>query len=452
MLITKDKNFYKSIFRLAIPIALQNLVTFSVALTDTLMVGRLGDLALSGVYMGNQVQMLLQVFCAGVEGAILALCSQHFGKRDSDGVKKASSIGTLFLLSVGTLLTILCISAPRAVVSLFAKNVEIIDTGTSYLGILAFSFIFFCISQSLVATMRSVECTKVGFFASLISLLVNALLDYALIFGRLGFPRLEIRGAAIATVLARASECLIMIIYVFFIDKKLKIRVRNFLKLDIGHTVNFMRHASPIILGQIIWGINILFCSAVIGRLGSESAVTALSVANTLNNLAYVVTNGISASLGIIIGKLVGEDKKNTVKEYSKTAQILFLVFGVLTMIVIQLTKNPFISFYGISQDAAKESARFINVLSLTALGTCYQSACLFGLLKSGGDMKFVFWVEACSVFLAVLPLSLITVKLGFAPSIVFLALKCDQFLKCIPAAIRVNRFRWMKNIAASNQ
>lgn len=449
MLITKRKVFYKKLLGLALPIALQNLISFSIGLTDTVMIGRLGDNAISGVYMGNQIQMLLQVFSAGVEGAILALSAQYWGKRDTKSVARVAVIGTSFLLTVGVTLTILCSSVPRFVVSLFTSNSQIISTGADYLGILCLSFAFFCITQSLVATMRSVELTKIGFYASVAALLVNGVLDYALIFGRLGAPRLEIRGAAIATLCARAVEALIMIIYVFFINKRLKINLKEFFKLDKELLLSFIKYGSPIILGQVIWAVNILFSTAIIGWRNAAGAVTALSIANTLNNLSYVVTNGISGALGIMVGKAVGEKDFERVRVYTKTAQILFLIFGIITGLGIQLVKAPFISLYKISTVAAKEAARFINVLSITALGTCYQSVCLFGLLKSGGDMKFVFKVEACAVFLAVIPLSLIALRLELAPWIIFASLKCDQFLKCIPAAIRVNKYKWIKNIAA---
>ena len=379
----------------------------------------------------------------------MALSAQYWGKRDTKSVARVAVIGTSFLLTVGIVLTIVCSVAPEFVVSLFTSSTQIIGTGADYLGILCLSFGFFCITQSLVATMRSVELTRIGFYASLVALIVNGVLDYALIFGRLGAPRLEIRGAAIATLSARVVEALIMIIYVFFINKRLKVKIKELFKPGKELLGSFIKHGSPIILGQVIWAVNILFSTAIIGWSGADGAVTALSIANTLNNLSYVVTNGISGALGIMVGKAVGEKDFERVRSYTKTAQVLFLIFGVITGLSIQLVKSPFISLYKISTAAAKEAARFINVLSVTALGTCYQSVCLFGLLKSGGDMKFVFKVEACAVFIAVIPLSLIGLQLGLAPWIIFICLKCDQFLKCIPAAIRVNKYKWIKNIAA---
>jgi putative MATE family efflux protein len=452
--INKDKNFtrvgfYKQLLRLGLPIALQNLATFSLTLSDTLMVGRLGDAAISGTYMANQIQALLQVFSAGVEGALLAISAQHWGRGDRESVCKLCGIGLTVSATVGLLLTLACSIFPRAIVSAFSNRGEVLAAGADYLKILCLSFPFFCISQTLIAAMRSVEATKVGFVASLLSLSVNVILNFALIFGKFGAPQLGVRGAAIATLAARITECAVAAIYVFFIDKKLKIKLRTLFSFDKEIAKNYFKHGTPIICGQLIWGVNMLASTAIIGRLNSDGASTALSIANTLNSLIYVVTNGISGALGIITGKTVGSGQEDKMRNYAKWAQAIFIILGIFTAISIQLLKNPFISIYNISAESIRESRKFINLLSLFSVGTCYQSACLFGLLKSGGDMKFVFKVEAVAVLLFVLPSALVASRLAASPSIVFACLKSDQILKCLPAAIRTNRFKWMRNCTA---
>ena len=440
-------NFYKNLFKLSLPIALEGLIVFSFGVADAIMIGRLGDIGISGIYMGNQIQMLLQVLCVGIEGAILGLSSQYWGREDAENVRKISSIGILMSVSVGVLLTILCTSFPAFAVGLFTNKAEIIDTGAGYLKVLSISFPIFCLSRTLIASMRSVEKTSVGFFSSAIALAVKIFLNYMLVFGNLGAPKLEIRGAAISTLVARATEVLILLIYVFISDKRLSFKIKDLFKIDKSRFSDFFKYGTPIILGQLVWAVNILASSAIIGRVDSVSATAALGVANTLNGLAYVLCNGVSAALGIITGKSVGAGEYETVRKNTKKAQIIFVVIGILTGAVIQFSKLPFISVYNLSANAISEAKAFINVLSVTAPATAYQSACLFGILKNGGDSAFVFKVEALSVFCAVLPAALIAWRLGFSPATVFAALKCDQPIKCIPAAIRVNKFKWIKNI-----
>lgn len=448
---TKDKSFYKSLILLAIPIALQNLVTFLVGLADNVMVGTLGDTAISGVYMGNQIQTLLQLFSGGIEGAILVLSAQYWGKRDTESIKKIVAIGLRFTLVFGLLLTAVCAIIPRSVISLFTNDIPTVESGAEYLRIVSFSYVFFCLTQALIAAMRSVETARIGLYVSVASLFTNFILNYLLIFGKLGFPELGIRGAAVATLISRIVEALIMTLYVLFADKKLRFRLKDTLKMDKTLLRDFIKYGAPLIAGQLVWAVNMLSNSAIMGRQARDGVVAALSVANTLHNLAYVVMNGMSSAVGIIVGKTIGRGEEKLVREYAVTTQVLFIILGLLTGGTLRLIRDPYISIYNISPAAIAEARSLINVISVTIIGTCYQAACLFGLVKSGGDIAFVFKNDCIFVFLIVLPSALIASALSAPPWVVFACLKCDQILKCFVAAVKINRFKWMKNLTRQN-
>lgn len=447
MILTKDKKFYKSLIALSVPIALQNLVTFSVGLADNIMIGSLGDAAISGVYMGNQIQTLLQIFSSGIEGSILILAAQYWGRRDTGSISRIVSIGLRASLIFGLLLTLVCTIFPSFVISLFTGDPEIVATGAEYLGTVAFSYVFFCLTQSLIASMRSVESARIGLYVSLSSLVIDVALNYILIFGNLGAPALGIQGAAIATLIARVAESVIITVYVLFIDKKLKFSLRELCRLDRELLRDFVRYGSPIIAGQLVWAANMMSNSAIMGHQSADGVVAGLSIANTMHNLAYVVMNGMSGAVGIITGKTIGEGKESLMREYAKTVQILFLCLGAVTGLSVFLLRDAFISLYGVSAAAAGQARALINVLSVTTVGTCYQAACLFGLVKSGGDISFVFKNDLIFVFGVVIPSALISTYLGAPPWVVFACLKCDQILKCFVAVVKINRYDWMKNL-----
>ena len=447
MFFTRDKSFYKSLLFLSIPIALQNFVTFSIGLADNVMIGALGDSAVSGVYMGNQIQTLLQVFSGGIEATILVLSAQYWGKRDSESIRKIVATGMRFTVVFGLLISLICAVFPSAVLSLFTNDAETVAVGAQYLSIVAFSYVFFCLTQSLISAMRSVESPKIGLFVSLASLVIDVALNYLLIFGKLGLPALGVRGAAIATLVARIAETAIIVCYVIFIDKKLRFSFKELLSFDRSITRDFIKYGAPIVGGQLVWAANVFTNSAIMGRLAGEGIITATSVTNVLHNLAYVVMNGMSGAVGIIVGKTIGEGHEEKIREYARTVQVLFLTLGILTGGFIQLIKRPFISLYNISESAAIYADQLINVISVTVIGTCYQAACLAGLVKSGGDISFVFKNDAIFVFLVVIPLSLVAMKLALPPVVVFSCLKCDQILKCFVAVVKINRFDWIKNL-----
>lgn len=216
---TKDRSFYRSLVTLAVPISLQNLVTFAVSFADNVMIGSLGDDAISGVYVGGQLQSVLQMFVGGIEGAILILAAQYWGRKDRESIRKVVSIGVKFALAVGILMSLVAVAFPEWMIRAFTQEPGVIQEGAAYVQIVGFTYLFFSISQVMIAAMRSVETARIGLYISLMSLVVNVSLNYVFIFGHLGFPAMGVRGAAVATLISRIMEMCASVGYVFFVDK-----------------------------------------------------------------------------------------------------------------------------------------------------------------------------------------------------------------------------------------
>lgn len=446
-LLTKDRSFYRSLLLLAIPVALQNLITFSVNFADNLMIGALGDAAISGVFMANQMQTFLQLVTGGIEGAILILSAQYWGKKDTASIRRIVAIGLRFALGAGAVMTAVCAVFPVPLIGLFSTTDSVVAAGAEYLRYVCFSYIFFCVTQSLIAAMRSIEVAQIGMKVSFVSLFVNIGLNYVLIFGKLGLPALGVRGAAIATVVSRLVEMLIMIVYVAKIDRTLNLQLSDLTVTDPLLRRDFIRNGLPIVGGSVVWSINMMVSSAILGRF-DESVTSAVSIANTMNSLAFVAMNGMSAAVGIITGKTVGAGKLELMKEYARTVQILFFGLGLLSGGAVYLLRYPFIGMYtGVSPEASDCAAQLITVLAITFVGTCYQAACLAGLVKAGGDVSFVFRMDIIFVFFVVLPLAIIAAWLGAPAWVVWACLKCDQIIKCFVAVVKINSFNWMKNL-----
>ena len=445
-LFTKDRSFYRSLILLAVPISLQNLVTFAVNFADNVMIGSLGDDAISGVYVGGQLQSVVQMFVGGIEGAILILAAQYWGRKDRDSIRKVVSIGVKFALGVGLFTTLVAVLFPQWVIRIFTTEPGVIREGAAYVQIVGFTYLFFSVSQVMIAAMRSVETARIGLYISCMALVVNVCLNYVFIFGHLGFPAMGVRGAAVATLISRIMEMCVSIGYVFFVDKKLRFGWRDLLHTDGQLLRDFVRYGLPIIGGQVVWAVNSLANTKILGYY-SAGVIAAASITGMLHNLVYVWMNGMSSAVGIITGKTVGAGQYEKMKEYSKTVQMIFLFVGLISGAAVFLFRDGFISLYNASPEAQEYSRQFINVISVTIIGTCYQAACLFGLVKSGGDISFVFKNDTIFVFLVVIPSSLIAMWLGAPPWVVFACLKCDQILKCFVAIVKINRHNWMKNL-----
>lgn len=447
---TKDRSFYRSLVTLAVPISLQNLVTFAVSFADNVMIGSLGDDAISGVYIGGQLQSVLQMFVGGIEGAILILAAQYWGKKDTQSIRKVVSIGIKFALGVGLLSSLVAVLFPQWVIRAFTTEPGVIQEGAAYVQIVGFTYLFFSVSQAMIAAMRSVETARIGLYISCMALVINVCLNYVFIFGHFGFPAMGVRGAALATLVSRILEMCVGIGYVFFVDQKLRFGLKDLLHTDRQLLRDFIRYGLPVIGGQVVWAINSLANTKILGYY-SAGVIAAASITGMLHNLVYVWMNGMSSAVGIITGKTVGAGQYEKMKEYSKTVQMIFLFVGLISGAAVFLARDGFISLYNASPEAQAYSRQFINVISVTIIGTCYQAACLFGLVKSGGDISFVFKNDTIFVFLVVIPSSLLAMWLGAPPWVVFACLKCDQILKCFVAIVKINRYNWMKNLTRDN-
>ena len=425
---------------------MQSLISIGVNFADNLMVGTLGDYAISGVYIGGQLQSVLMMLTGGIEGTVAILSAQYWGRRDTGSIRRIVTIGVWLSLAVGVIAALLCFFMPITLVRLFTIEEAVVAEGSAYLRIIAFSFLFFCISQVMIASMRSVETARVGLYTSLATLCINVTLNYILIFGKLGFPAMGVRGAATATLVSRAAEMTIGVVYVFLIDRKLCMKPRDLLVIDRILSGDFVRCALPIMGGQVVWSCNVLISTGILG-VYTAGVMTAVSISGMLGSMAFISMNGLSQAVGVIAGKTIGAGQYEKMKEYARTTQVIMILVGLVSGLLIFLLRDGFISLYHVSDEARFYSRQFINVVAVTTIGTSYQVSCLSGLVKSGGDIAFVFKMDIIFVFFVVLPLGWLFQKLGLEPWLVFFALKCDQIIKCFVALVKINRFNWMKNL-----
>lgn len=443
----KKRSLYRWVLFLAAPMALQNIIAYSVGLADNLMVGSLGELALSGVYVANQLQNLLHMLVLGLGAAITVLAAQYWGKRDRNSVKIILSIALKFSIGAGLLFLIATLFFPEQILRIFTNEQDILTESLKYMNIIRFTYVFFCITQVLIASMRVVERVKIGMYISIVTFFINLSLNWILIFGNLGAPSLGIQGAAIATLVARIAETVIMILYVRFFDDRLKFRFKDLLKSNTGLLKDFFKYGFPVILGDIFWGINLSVQGAIIGRLG-DTAIASVSIANVVFSIIGVGIYGTAGATAVIIGQTVGSGDYSKVKHYAKKLQILFLIIGFISGAILFILRDYILLLYNLSESTIIMARQFLTILSITIIGTSYQMSSLTGIVRAGGSIYFVLVNDLIFVWLVVIPSALIAAFVLHAPTVVvFACLKSDQILKCAVAVVKVNRFKWAKNL-----
>lgn len=447
MLLSKDKAFYRRVLRLAGWIALQNVIVCFVSLIDNIMVGAYSQTALSGVALANQVQFLLQMLVAGVGEGMAVLAAQYWGAQKLGPIRQVVAIALRLGLLISLAFFAVSQLAPGWLLGLMAGDKAVVAEGAAYLRLTGYSYPFFCVGLVLVSAHRSMEKVAVGMAAPSLAFGLKLVLNWMLIFGNGGAPALGARGAAIATLAARALECGIILFYTYRMDRRLALRLRELWRHNRGLLADFRRVATPVILSGGSWGLAMGIQTAILGHLGS-AVIAANSIATSLFQLISVVIYGVSSASAVVVGKAVGGDEGHRLKEYVNTLQALYLVVGLLSGAALFLCRDWIISLYVITPEAVRLARGFITILSVTILGSAYQLSCLAGIVRGGGNTGFVFYNDLIFMWGLVLPLSLLAAYVWkWNPLWVFFCLKSDQLSKCLVAAWQVNSYRWVKKV-----
>ena len=448
-MLTKDKAFYRTLIALAVPIALQNLVTFCVNLADSVMVGSLGDAAVSGMYMGNQIQTLLQVFSGGIEGAILVLAAQYWGQRDTGAIRKIGAIGIRLSVIVGGVLTVLCAIMPDRIIGLFTHDPDTVRTGAEYLGIVCFSYIFFCLTQSLIATMRSVEIARIGLYVSTCSLVTNVALNYVLIFGKLGFPELGIRGAAIATVISRFLELAIVAGWTHLHKERHPFIRGAFRSIYIPGKLfkSVVLKGMPLLVNEFLWSTGVAILNQCYSTCGLD-VVPAMNIASTINNLASVAFLSLGNSVGIIMGQMLGSGRSEPeIRDSNRKLMVVAVGSGLLFGAVMAAFAVPFPRIYNTTDEVRHLATLLILVCALAMPVHSFNNATYF-TLRSGGQAFVTFLFDSCYMWVVCVPLAFCLSRFTDLPIMpLYLLCQLTDMAKIILGSIMLKQGKWIQNL-----
>lgn len=447
MLMTKDKDFYKQFFSLYWVLVLHNIIILGVNLADNIMIGSYDETSLAGVAAVNQIQFIFQQIIMGCGDALVIVGSQYWGQKRTKEIGKLSLASMLIGVSSGVVLFVLATVMPQNIMRLFTPSKEIIDRGTEYIEIIKYTYIVFAITNILLATLRCVETVKIGFYISIATLCINCSINYLLIGGNFGAPEMGVRGAATGTLVARCAELVIVISYIIFSDKKLRLKIQDYFRFDKIFFKDYIKVATSTVIVAAMFGCSTALQSVILGHM-SDNAIAANSVSTSLYQMLKVAAIGASAATSIIIGKTVGSGNMTKIKEYTKTLQIMFLIIAAVMSISLFFLRYPILSLYDLSSETKRLANAFILVLCVTGFGTAYEMPVLTGIVRGGGDAAFILKNDIISIWCIVLPLSFLAAfKFGWPPEVVVFCLNFDQLFKCGAAAIKANRYTWIKKL-----
>ncbi len=444
-LFTRDKAFYRTFFPLLLIIVLQQLAALAVNMADNVMLGRYAELSLSGATLVNQIQFTLQQITAGIGMGIVVLAAQYWGQRRTEPIKKIINIGVKSGFVIGIVFFLLSRFFPAQILSLFTTDQAVIVEGVRYLNIVCWTYLIFAVSNSLMYSLQSVETATIGTIMSISTICINVCLNYCLIYGHWGAPEMGIAGAAIATLISRIVELIIILAYVLFIDNKLKMTLSELLCFDFSFLRDYLKVSLPIVLSGMLWGVAQAAQTAVLGHI-SATVIAANSIAIVIFQIFAVVGLSCANVASVTMGKTIGQGRLDMVRSYSKTMQVIFLMIGVLFGGLMFLCKDAIVSIYTVSEETKALALSFLTVLSVTTIGTCYEYPVQSGIIAGGGVTKYAAWMDNLFMWLFTIPSAFLSAFVfHFPPVITFCFLKADQIIKCLPNAITCNRYRWVR-------
>lgn len=448
----RDKSFYRKLASLAFPIAAQQMITVGVNMADNVMLGRLGELQMSGATLANQFISLFQIGCMGMGMGASVLASRYWGMRDKNSLRKTVVIMLRLMFIVGAIFSVvtLCFSGP--IMQIFTNEKAVVRYGVSYFRISACIYLLLGFSITVSLILRSVGKATVPLWASIIAFGGNIFFNWLFIFGNLGAPRMEVAGAALGTLLARVIEVAIIGVYFFAIDKRIELKIRD-LGMRCGDLYQeYIRICVPVLISDSLLGIGNSAVSVVMGHIGAEF-VAANSITAVTQQLSTVVIQGIAQAGCVTTGNTLGEGDRERAQEQGVTCVALGFIVGCIGCVIIMVIKNGVIGFYNISPETKNIAGEMMNAIGLVVIFQAMNSVLTKGVLRGGGDTNFLMVADILFLWCASIPLGAAAGLVLHLPAFwIYIFLKIDQFIKAIWCLFRLRSGKWIKVIKTAGE
>lgn len=445
--------FYREVVTLALPIVLQNMVTSLLSMADTFMVGLLGELPMAAVTLANIPLTMVNFFVFGVQSGITVLISQYWGRQNREAINRIMGVGIWFAVLVSLSVALILLVMPVQFLSLFGNDRAIVEMAAQYGRIAGFSYVLNSVTMLYVATYRAIERPQLGMYILITSMLCNTFLNWVLIFGNLGAPALGIRGAAIATLISRMLEWIIIAVHM---------RKGTYFKVDLkrmlapGHWAlrQFVRYGTPVVANETFWGIGTGLYPTIMGHMaGSQEILAAYTIVGNVNTLCMVAVFGIASTAAILIGREIGAGNKGRVFSIGLTMNTLSVLVGLATGFILFLFVH-FIApvwvfpLFHLSVGASAVAEMMLKTQAITMPMREFNSTNIVGVLRGGGDVALATVIDLSALWLVALPWAVICgLVLQTSVFWVYMALVVEQACKFAMGVWRLRSGKWVKDI-----
>lgn len=446
-ILERDKTFYKKIFVIALPIIIQNFITSSLNIVDTIMIGKLGEVEIASVGIGNQYFFLFNILIMGMFSGMAVYTSQYWGRKDIASIKKVVGLGSLLAVIIGLIFTVVALISPGFIVSIFNKSTDVIRLGSEYLGVVCLSYVFTALTFNFATALRCIEKTSIPMLVSAVALLTNTFLNWVFIFGNLGFEPMEVNGAALATTIARLVEMIFIVSFVYFRNNKVASRLNELISFDLNFVKIYFRTSWSVIVNEIVWSLGMTAYSIAYARIGTN-AVASMQIATTLNNMFMVLLIGLATASSIMIGNKIGSNEEEIAREYAKGIAVIAVLVGFILGILIWITAPLALKPFNVSEGTYLDTVKVLRIIGLFFTIRAFNMVMIVGVFRGGGDTTYSMLVQCGTIWLYAVPMAFLGATVFSLPVYgVYFLICTEEFLKIIFEAVRLKSGKWIKNV-----
>lgn len=443
--IFKDKEFIKTMITLAIPITIQCFITSSLNLVDNLMIGKLGESAIASVGLANQYFFIFMLTLTGINAGASIFMSQYWGKKEKKEIKKVLGLDLTVGFIASFIFGIGAVVFAEGIMGILSNDIEVITLGARYLRIVSISYIFTNITMGYSSALRSTEQPKIPMQASLIGVLVNAVLNWVFIFGNLGMPKLGVEGAAIATAIARAIEMLYIILIVYGQKNIVKANLNEMRSFDRVFVRKYFKMSTPTILNELVWSFGMTAFSIAYAQIGT-SAVATMQIATTLNNMFMVICIGLATGASIMVGNKIGANEEDVAFDYSKKIGILSPIFGLMLGLIIMVSAKFIVAPFNVEYKTYLDTVNVLYVMALFCPIRFFNVVMIVGVFRGGGDTTYSMLVQAGTIWLYAVPIAIIGASvLNLSVVLVYFLICSEEIIKVGFEMVRLRSGKWLK-------
>ena len=448
--VKENRDFYRRIFKLVLPIVIQNLLSAAVSSADVVMLNYVGQSSISAVSLASQYASVLFMVLYGLGTGATMLCAQYYGKGDMRAIQAVEGIVMRFTLSISMLFGLMALFLPEQMMHIFTNDRELIEIGASYLRCVSVCYICWGIIEAYLSVLRSIGRVTISTAMNVLAFSLNILLNAVFIFGLFGAPKMGATGVAIATSVSRFVELLACMV-VSALSKDIKLDFRYMFIRNKQLFSDFVRLALPAVGNDVSWSVAFSMYSVILGHLGTD-AVAANSFVVVVRNFGTILCFGVASAGGILLGNVLGENKlEKARKEASEVVRLTVFTGAIGGLIVLAVT--PFVLKYA---DLSAQALHYLKYMLLInvyyIMGTAVNTTLIAGVFRAGGDSRFGLICDTIDMWCYAVPLGFLAAFVFKFPVMVVYFLLCtDEFVKWPWVIKRYKSGKWIRNITRDN-